>query len=64
MEDLNENNIIIEENKQNQNEDNIIDNEDELFERICHIQKLIKKESAINSLCNSIIKLFYTILYS
>ena len=62
MEDLNENNIIIEENKQNQNENNIIDNEDDkLFERICHIQKLIKKESAINSLCNSIMKLFYII---
>jgi hypothetical protein len=64
MDNKNENIIINEKREQNQNEKNITDNGDKLFERICHIQNLIKKEAAMNSICNSILILFSIVLYS
>ena len=45
MEDLNENKII-ENKKENENNNNS-------FYKLCKIQKLLKKESALNELCNS-----------
>jgi hypothetical protein len=45
MEDLNEKNII-ENKKENESKNNS-------FHKLCKIQKLLKKESALNELCNS-----------
>ena len=47
MEDIEENNII---NDEQINEDNLIKKEDS-FDRLCKLQKLIKKESALKEIC-------------
>ena len=47
MEDIEENNII---NDAEINENNLIKKEDS-FDRLCKLQKLIKKESALKEIC-------------
>ena len=47
MEDIEENNII---NDAEINENNLIKKEDS-FDRLCKLQKLIKKESALREIC-------------
>ena len=50
MEELNENIIISEEEKQPKT---IVNNGEKCFEKLFKIQNLVKKQSALNKICNS-----------